>query len=122
MVGALAEALTRLGHDVRVVLPRYYGIDTGRLRRVGGPLGVPLGGGEEWCAVYEDRTSSAGVPVYLLDHQGLYGRDGIYGPRSEPDFPDNLRRFALLCRGALQLARALDWLPQVVHATTGRER
>ncbi len=48
MVGALADALARLGHDARVVLPRYYGIDLGRLRRIGGPLGVPLGGGEEW--------------------------------------------------------------------------
>ena len=116
MVGALADALTRLGHDVRVVLPRYYSIDLGRLRRIGDPLGVPLGGGEEWCAVYEARAPGSGVPVYLLDHQGFYGRDGIYGPRSKPDFKDNVRRFALLCRGALQLARVLDWVPQVVHA------
>jgi starch synthase len=116
MVGALSGALTRLGHDVRVVLPRYYGIDTAPLRRAGAPLGVPLGGGEEWCAVYEGEIPAAGVPVYLLDHQGRYGRDGIYGSRSGPDFEDNLRRFALLCRGALQLAKALDWLPQVVHA------
>jgi len=116
MVGALADALTRLGHDVRVVLPRYYSIDLGRLRRIGDPLGVPLGGGEEWCAVYEARAPGSGVPVYLLDHQGSYGRDGIYGPRSKPDFKDNVRRFALLCRGALQLARVLDWVPQVVHA------
>lgn len=116
MVGALADALARLGHDVRVVLPRYYGIEPGRLRKVGAPLGVPLDGGEEWCAVYEGRTPGAGVPVYLLDHEGLYGRDGIYGTRSEPEFRDNLRRFALLCRGALQLAKALDWVPHIVHA------
>jgi starch synthase len=116
MVGALAGALARLGHDVRVVLPRYYRIDTGRLRRSGRPLGVPLGGGEEWCAVLEGEMPGSGVPVYLLDHEGLYGRDGIYGSRSEPDFRDNLRRFALLCRGALQLAKWLGWPPQVVHA------
>ena len=116
MVGALADALARLGHDARVVLPRYYGIDSARLRKVGGPLGVPLGGSEEWCAVHEGRTPGADVPVYLLDHEGLYGRDGIYGTRSEPDFRDNLRRFALLCRGALQLAKSLDWAPHIVHA------
>jgi len=116
MVGALADSLTRLGHDVRIVLPRYYGIDLSRLAPVGRPLGVPLGGGEEWCAVYQGRTPGAGAPVYLLDHQGLYGRDGIYGTRAEPDFRDNLRRFTLLCRGALQLAKALGWVPHVVHA------
>ena len=116
MVGALADALARQGHDARVVLPRYYGIDTARLRRIGVPLGVPLGGGEEWCGVWEGRTPGADVPVYLLEHEQLYGRDGIYGTRTEPDFRDNLRRFALLCRGAFQLAKALDWVPQVVHA------
>ena len=43
MVGALSAALMDQGHDVRVVLPRYYSVDAGRLRRIGGPLGVPLG-------------------------------------------------------------------------------
>ena len=56
-----------------------------------------------------------GVPVYFLDHQELYGRDGIYGSRVEPSFEDNLRRFALLSRGAFQLCRSLDWVPDVMH-------
>lgn len=116
MVGALSASLHQLGHDVRVVLPRYYGIDLGRLRRIGVPLGVPLGDGEEWCAVYEGRMPGAEVPVYFLDHEELYGRDGIYGTRIEPAFGDNLRRFAVLSRGALQLAKSLDWIPHVVHA------
>ena len=42
MVGALSAELSRQGHDVRIVLPRYYSIDTGRMQRIGGPLGVPL--------------------------------------------------------------------------------
>ena len=116
MVGALAAALIELGHDVRVVLPRYYSVDLGRLRRIGEPLGVPLGTVEEWCAVYEGRLPGSEVPVYFLDHEELFGRDGIYGTRLEPSFHDNLERFAVLCRGALQLASALDWRPDVVHA------
>ena len=43
MVAALSSELARQGHDVRIVLPRYYSVDVGRLQRVGGPLGVPLG-------------------------------------------------------------------------------
>jgi starch synthase len=116
MVAALAAELSRQGHDVRVVLPRYYSVDIGRLRRVGGSLKVPLGDGEEWCAVYESRLPGTDVPVYFLDHQVLYGRDGIYGTRVEPSFPDNLRRFALLSRGAFELCGALGWYPDVMHA------
>jgi starch synthase len=116
MVAALSSELRRQGNDVRVVLPRYYSIDVGRLQRTGGPLGVPLGVEEEWCAVYQSRLSDADVPVYFLGHDELYGRDGIYGTKAEPSFADNLRRFALLSRGAFQLCRALSWIPDVMHA------
>jgi starch synthase len=116
MVGALSAELHRQGHDVRVILPRYYSIDIGRMQRVGGPLGVPLGEKEEWCAVYQSRLPDAEVPVYFLDNEVLYGRDGIYGTRGEPGFADNLQRFALLSRGAFQLCETLDWYPDVMHA------
>ncbi len=115
MVAALSAELARMGHDVRVVMPRYYGIDIEGFEKVAGPIGVPLGFGETWAAVYETRSGSAGVPVYLLDHEGLFGRDGIYGTRAEPDFPDNVQRFTLLCRGAFQLCKSLGWIPEVIH-------
>ncbi|MEE4273993.1 MAG: glycogen synthase GlgA [Thermoanaerobaculales bacterium] len=115
VVASLSATLSDQGHDVRIVLPRYYSIDPGRLRRLDAPLGVPMGGGEEWCAVGAATLPGFEVPVYFLDHQRLFGRDGIYGLRSGPAFDDNLRRFTLLSRGALQLARMLDWTPDVVH-------
>ncbi len=116
MVAALAAELERQGHDVRIVLPRYYSVDSGRLRRIDRPLGVPMGGEEEWCAVETTTLPGTGVKVYFLEHQELFGRDGIYGNKTEPEFSDNLRRFTLLCRGALQLAKMLDWKPDVIHA------
>ncbi len=115
MVAALAAELLRQGHDVRVVMPRYYRIDPDALNRIEGPLGVPLGFSEVWCGVYELALGEVGLPVYLLDHERLFGRDGVYGTRAEPDFVDNVQRFTLLCRGALQLAKRLDWIPEVVH-------
>jgi starch synthase len=115
MVAALSAELGRQGHDVRVVMPRYYGIERDATQRVEGPLGVPVGFGEVWCGVLEARPGDGSVPVYMLDNEALYGRDGIYGTRVEPDFADNVRRFTVLCRGALQLAKRLQWVPEVVH-------
>ena len=115
MVSALAAELDRQGHDVRIVLPRYYSVDPGRLRRLEHPLGVPMGDGEEWCGVATATLPGTSVTVYFLDHEELFGRDGIYGTRSGPEFNDNLRRFTLLSRGALQLAKLLRWTPDVVH-------
>jgi starch synthase len=115
MVGSLARQLASSGVDVRLVLPRYYGVDVGKLRRIDGPLRVPTVGGEEVCAAYAGRLPQSEVSIYFLDHEELFGRDGVYGTRLQPSFDDNLRRFAVLCRGALQLARRLDWIPDVVH-------
>lgn len=116
-VSALAGSLSKLGHDVKIVMPRYYKIDRKKLQKLEGPLGVPVGTGQEWTAVY--TTTLPGfekVSVYFLDHENCFGRDGVYGTKSEPDFFDNPYRFSLLCHGALQVCNKLGWFPDIVHA------
>jgi starch synthase len=75
---------------------------------------VPLGSGEAWAAVLETRLPESDVPVYLLDHEGLFGRGYLYDPPGAVA-PDNLVRFAFLCRGALQLCKYLGLTPDVFH-------
>jgi starch synthase len=111
-VAGLAEALARRGHDVRVVLPRYYRIDRNGLLRLPEPLGTPIGPVERWSAVFETQSEAR---YYFIDHEELFGRDGVYGPAGEESYPDNLKRFAFLCRSALQLCRYLSWKPDVLH-------
>ena len=116
VVTALSVELAKLGNDVRVIMPRYYHIDRSKLKRVDGALGIWLGSGEEWTAVYQDRLPGTEVPVYFLDHERFFGRDGIYGERPDKGFEDNAARFSLLSRGAFQLCRMLHWIPDIVHA------
>jgi starch synthase len=54
--------------------------------------------------------------VYFIDHEKFFGRDGIYGTPSEPDFLDNPRRFTFFCKACFQLCRKLGWFPEVLHA------
>lgn len=121
-VPALSLALAGLGHDVRIVMPRYYGLDRGKLKKLEGPLGVHAAGGEQWSAVYSTELSAgtgkaAGrVTVYFIDHEGFFGRDGVYGSPSEPDFLDNPKRFSFFCRACFQLCRKIHWYPDVLHA------
>jgi starch synthase len=115
-VSALARALAKAGHDVRLLLPRYYCIDKKGLPSLASPLGVPTAGGEAWTAVYETRLPGSTFPVYLLEYEKYYGRDAVYGSKTEPDFHDNPERFALLTRAAFQLCRRLAWIPDVIHA------
>jgi starch synthase len=119
-VSALSLVLAKLGHQVRIVLPRYYHIDRQDLRLMEGPLGVPVGGGEGWSAVYTTFLPGAArdnpVPVYFIDHEGFFGRDGIYGRPEEPDFMDNPRRFTFFSRAVFQLCRKIGWYPDILHA------
>ncbi len=114
VAGALPIALHALGHDARIVLPRYDVIPRERLVLHKVPLGVPLGGGDAWTAVYETRLPGADVPVYLLDHQALFARGYLYDPPGSYA-ADNLVRFAHLSRGALQLCKYLGLTPDVFH-------
>lgn len=121
MVSALSISLAKLGHDVRVVIPRYYSIDRSKLKLLPDAMGVPMGGGiEEWSAVYETDMPDTGkknpVKVYFIDHEIFFGRDGIYGSPVETDFIDNARRFFFFSRAAFQLCRKIKWFPDVLHA------
>ncbi|MDR0669235.1 MAG: glycogen synthase [Treponema sp.] len=120
MVSSLSPALAKLGHEVRIVLPRYYNIDRSGLDRLEGAMGVPVGGGEEWCAVYTAVLPSSPpnnpIPVYFIDHEGFFGREGIYGNPWEPDFLDNPRRFSFFCRAVFQLCRKIGWFPDILHS------
>ncbi len=115
-VSALSISLAEMGHDVRLVMPRYYGIPKTSLRPIDGPLGVPTGWGEQWCALYEASLSGGKVPVYFVDHEEYFGRDGVYGTAAEPDFADNPKRFGFLSRAVFQVCRKLNWFPDILHA------
>ena len=122
VVSALSLALARQGHEVRIVIPRYYVINKSELKleALEGPMGVPMGGGEEWSEVHTAILpgSSKKNPIrsYFIDHEKFFGRDGIYGVPSEPDFLDNPRRFTFFCRAIFQLCKKIDWYPDILHA------
>ncbi|HPH03918.1 MAG TPA: glycogen/starch synthase [Spirochaetota bacterium] len=116
VVGSLPRELAKLGHDVRVVIPRYYSIDPARwgLQPVLGSMGVWMGGALEWCMVYEKKMED-GVTVYFVEHNGFFGRNGLYHDAAMNDFLDNPRRFGFLSRAGLQVAVDTGFAPDVVH-------
>jgi starch synthase len=115
VIGALPKALCKLGLDVRVVMPLYAGMPWQQLEPLEGVLSVPMWFGTAHGRVRLGRLPGSQVPIYLLEHHRYFDRPHLYGP--PPDaYPDNLERFAFLSRGALELAKALGWIPDVIHA------
>ena len=115
-VSALAINLRKQGHDVRIVMPRYYKIDRTKLKPIETPVAVAAGQVETWVKFYEAPLPQTDIPVYFIDHELCYGRDGIYGTKVEPDFHDNPYRAAVLCHGACQVCRLLGGYPDRMQA------
>jgi starch synthase len=110
VVGSLPAALQAFGDEAAVLIPRYGSSDLKGLRRVFDNLPIHLGATRYDASVYR---APAEFPFYLLDCPPLYARDGLYG-ESGVDYPDNHIRFAVLCRGAIAVARGL-FKTQIFH-------
>lgn len=124
VVEALSLALAELGEDVIVVTP-LYGVTRlpATTMRWPGTITVRHGWGDadvRQASVVELETirfpSGGSRRVCLLDDPGLYHRQGIYEDMWGP-FGDNALRFAVMSRGALEIAaRAWDGGPDLIHA------
>lgn len=116
VVSSLSYALEKRGHEVAIVMPRYYSIDRRNLNPIPGALGIHIGFSEYWAQVFETTLPDSKIPVYFIDHEESFGREGIYGSPLEHDFSDNPKRFSLLCHAAFQLCRKQHWIPDIMHA------
>lgn len=119
VAGALPKALARLGHKVRIVMPRY-NVEkiVSRGHRLPGDLAVPFNFGVRPTAVYLDESGE--VPVYFIDAAEYYSRNKLYGEG------DDAERFAFFSRAVIELAKALgeqfdifhlnDWMTGLIPA------
>ncbi|MCX8090287.1 MAG: glycogen synthase GlgA [Verrucomicrobiae bacterium] len=115
MVGALAKAAARAGHEVGVVSPLYRGIRERfpAVRRVEWHLELPLGGqrvgGELWAFSPESRLT-----FYFVGQPGFFDRNGLYNERGV-DYGDNAERFFFFSKAVVHLARYLPLQPEILH-------
>lgn len=116
VAGALPKALKKLGHNIIVVMPRYYKIDKSKLSHIPGALGVPMGPmGELWAGVYSSKLPNSEVPIYFIDYEEFFGRSGLYDENGEA-YKDNENRFIFLSKAAFMLCKKLGFTPDIIHA------
>lgn len=110
VVGALPKALARLGHDVRVVMPKYQQVTEGKFpsHPVALDLFYPLGN-EFKSVTIRQWTGGGEVPTYFVDAPEFFDRPQLYG------HSDDAVRFITFARAALEMVKALGWTPDVIH-------
>ncbi|MFY9553810.1 MAG: glycogen synthase GlgA [Blastocatellia bacterium] len=108
VAGALPKALARIGHTVRVIMPRY---KVDRIEaiseRLPGELRVPFNFGERGVSVFVDRSGV--VPVYFIGSPEYFSRTKLYGDS------DDAERFAFFSRAVLELAKAFGEHFDIIH-------
>jgi starch synthase len=112
VAGSLPKALAGLGHDVRLMIPRYGTIssDQFELKKMGEPFRVPAGAGREHVHLISS-TMGKDIPVYLLWNEHYFtSRERVYG------FEDDAQRFAVFGRGVIDALKVLGWKPDLIHA------
>ena len=115
VAGSLPPALASLGHDVRVVMPRYQRVDPVRfnLKHIA-TYYVPLGTWKERCDILQGRMGG-NVTVYFVNKDIYYNRPELYRT-VRADYPDNAERFTFFSRAVLELCRAVGFSPDIIHA------
>ncbi len=120
---ALPQMLSELGHEVRIVIPKYGAVDDRKFKiheivRLK-DLQVKIGEKDvtfslKSCFLPGPRVR---VQIYFLDNQEYFGsRNGLYSdPLTGKDYPDNDERFILLNRSVMELIIKLGWIPDVIH-------
>jgi starch synthase len=115
MVGSLAGALAKAGHEARVVTPLYRGIREKfpAMRRVdwyfNQPVGLRFVQAELW-----ELDVARGLKIYFVDQPGYFNRAGIYHEHNI-SYADNAERYIFFSKCVVHLARYLSWRPDVIH-------
>jgi starch synthase len=120
---ALPQTLAELGHEVRIVVPKYGAVDDRKFKihevvRLK-DIKIDIAGKEvifslKSCFLPGQKIR---VQIYFLDNQEYFGsRNSLYAdPMNGKDYEDNDERFIILSRAVFELIIKLGWIPDIIH-------
>ena len=109
VAGSLPQALAREGHEVKVILPLYEGIN-GDWRSQMTFLkyfNVTLAWRQVYCGIFQ--LEREGVTYWFVDNEYYFKRWQLYGHF------DDCERFAYFSRAIVESMGQLDWAPDIIH-------
>lgn len=112
---ALPKTLKAMGHDVRVIMPKYRMTGTGRRRfkDLGLRVNVPVGKAVKKGSLYEAKLHKK-IPTYFVANNEYFQRKHLYG-ENDKEYADNAERFIFFCRSILEACKALKFQPDIIH-------
>ncbi|PID80262.1 MAG: glycogen synthase GlgA [Clostridiales bacterium] len=106
---ALPKALLELGHDVRVVMPKYKSIIDNHAEALTfiQSGNVAMNWRTPYAGLFEAQYE--GVKYYFIDNEAFFKRDGYYG------YFDDGERFSYFCKAVLDMVCQDVFVPDIIH-------
>ncbi len=120
---SLPLALRELGHDIRVMAPKYGSISErkNRIHEINRLRDIPIPVGEN-TALATVKSSSINNPrskvqAYITTNTNYFDANkGFYAdPSTGVDYEDNDERFVFFNRSVIQTCLLLGWVPDIIH-------
>ena len=120
VVGALPQALEKLGAKVTLIIPAYGNVadisfQAEPCRDIPG-FDVVMGSFEEYASIFQTSMPGTGVEVYLIGSCRYFERDGVYDdPITGEGYADNMERYVFFVKAAIELILRLPDSYDVIH-------
>jgi starch synthase len=108
VVGSLPEELIKMGHDARVIVPKYGFVDYSPYETETVIRDLTVYSLQEYRKVTLEQIDLDEVTVYLLSSDIFTKSDRVYGS-------DEVEKFWVFCDCVSQLLPYLAWKPDIVH-------
>lgn len=116
VTSALAITLAKAGHEVKLTIPKYKMVNSGKLERVNlTQPEITIGNKKEKLGL--KKTVWEKVEFLFLENDRYYSRDELYKDSVTGfDYSDNDERYIVFTRGTLEILKDLNWIPDIIHA------
>ncbi|MEW6357803.1 MAG: glycogen synthase GlgA [Planctomycetota bacterium] len=116
VAGSIPKPLSKLGHDVAVVMPLYRVVhkNCAGIASTGETVKIPVGQETVSASIMKSTIPKSRAPIYFIDCPRYFDRDELYGPKGD-DYPDNAARFVFFSRAVLETIKALRLKVDILH-------
>ncbi len=112
--GALPVELEKLGHDVKVFMPKYYSVDENKFNLEyqdwASPLPIRVAGIVYDVYLHKGHLPNSNVEIYFIDCPYFFHRHNLY-----TNDPDEDQRFICFSKSVIESIQRLHWAPDVIH-------
>lgn len=114
VAGALPNEIAKLGHEIKVFMPKYNTFDEIefglKYQWEIGAIHIRVAGKVHDIFVYTALMPGTNVQIYFVDCKYYFYREKIYTTDKDED-----ERFILFSKAVIEILQRLQWAPDVIH-------